>query len=482
MKDFAIDALSQLDRSQVEYADIRVVRRRSETLRVKNGIVEAWSDEEELGFGMRVLAAGTWGFAASHDLTRDQARRTASSALDVALASASVGGPRVRLAPQSPRVADVVGPMAEDPFAVDTESKLRLLMEADEALRSPGVTFALAFLGGLWEEKVFASTEGSLIRQTRSEAGGGIQAVAVRDGDVQTRSYPSSGSGSWGQGGFEVIRGLDLVAHGPRLAEEAVRLLDAPFCPRTMTTVILDQDQMALQVHESVGHPTELDRILGSEASYAGTSFLSESDVGRLQYGSEHVTILADATTPGGLGTAPYDDEGVPAKRVPLIRRGRLVGLLTSRETAGLLGQESTGAMRASGWNRIPLIRMTNINLEPGGWALDDLIADTGDGVLMATNKSWSIDDRRLNFHFATEIGWEIKNGRLGRILRGCTYTGSTPSFWRSCDAVCGERDWRLFGVTNCGKGEPGQSMHVGHGASPARFRNVAVGGGEGGA
>ena len=233
---------------------------------------------------------------------------------------------------------------------------------------------------------------------------------------------------------------------------------------------------MALQVHESVGHPTELDRILGSEASYAGTSFLAPADLEHLRYGSDLVTIVADATCPGGLGTAPFDDEGVPAKRVPLVERGRLTGFLTSRETSPLLEQESGGAMRASGWNRIPLIRMTNINLEPREGTLDDLIADTADGILMSTNKSWSIDDRRLNFHFATEIGWEIKNGALGRMLRECTYTGVTPAFWGGCDAVCGDSEWRLLGTTNCGKGEPGQTIHVSHGVAPARFRGVSVG------
>ncbi|GAB4250354.1 MAG: TldD/PmbA family protein [Thermoleophilia bacterium] len=482
MKDFATDTLSLLDRRGVEYADVRVVLRRTEHLRVKNGVLEAWSDEEELGFGVRVLAGGAWGFAAAADLDREEAARTAARALAVARASASVGGPRAVLAHQRPHVADVTGPVEEDPFALSVESKLALLLQAVQALRAPGVTFAVGHLGAMREEKVFASTEGALIRQTRVEAGGGIQAVAVREGDVQTRSYPSAGAGTWGQGGFEVVRALDLASHAPRLAEEAVALLDAPPCPQAITTVILDQDQMALQVHESVGHPTELDRILGSEVSYAGTSFLTVQDLGRLRYGSEQVNIVADATTPGGVGSAPFDDEGVPAQRVPLIRHGRLVGLLTSRETAILLGQESGGAMRASSWNRVPLIRMTNINLEPGDWRLDDLIADTEDGVLMATNKSWSIDDRRLNFHFATEIGWEITKGRLGRMLRDCTYTGTTPIFWAGCDAVCGGQDWRLFGITNCGKGEPGQTIHVGHGVAPARFRGVTIGRSGGGA
>ncbi len=476
MKDFALSVLSLLDQPGVDYGDVRVVLRRTEDFQVKNGTLEAWSDEEELGFGVRVLVNGFWGFAAANELTAEQATRTATQAVAVARASAVVGGQKVRLAPQRPFVTEVVGPCLEDPFSLSSEAKIEHLIAATEALHYPGVSFAMGSLGAMREEKVFASTEGAVISQSRTEAGGGIAAVAVVAGDVQTRSYPSAGLGSWTQGGFETVRALDLAGHAPRLGEEAVALLSAPVCPACETTLILDADQMAIQVHESVGHPTELDRILGSEASYAGTSFLTPADRDHLRYGSDLVTMVADATCAGGLGTAPFDDEGVPAKRVPLVERGRLTGFLTSRETSPLLEQESGGAMRASGWNRIPLIRMTNINLEPREGTLADLIADTADGILMSTNRSWSIDDRRLNFHFATEIGWEIKNGVLGRMLRECSYTGVTPAFWGGCDAVCGDSEWRLLGTTNCGKGEPGQTIHVSHGVAPARFRGVSVG------
>lgn len=476
MKDFALSVLSLLDQAGIDYADVRVVLRRTEDYQVKNGTLEAWSDEEQLGFGVRVLVNGFWGFAATNELTAGQAAHTAMRAVAVARASAVVGGRKVHLAPQRASVTDVKGPCIEDPFSLSPEAKIEHLLAATKALHYPGVSFMVGTLGAMREEKVFASTEGALISQTRTEAGGGVAAVAVVAGDVQTRSYPSAGLGSWTQGGFETVRALDLAGHAPRLGEEAVALLSAPVCPPGETTLILDADQMAIQVHESVGHPTELDRILGSEASYAGTSFLAPDDRDHLRYGSDLVTIVADATCPGGLGTAPFDDEGVPAKRVQLLERGRLTGFLTSRETSPLLAQESGGAMRASGWNRIPLIRMTNINLEPRNGTLADLISDTADGILMSTNKSWSIDDRRLNFHFATEIGWEIKNGVLGRMLRECTYTGVTPAFWSGCDAICGDSEWRLLGTTNCGKGEPGQTIHVSHGVAPARFRGVSVG------
>jgi TldD protein len=229
-------------------------------------------------------------------------------------------------------------------------------------------------------------------------------------------------------------------------------------------------------VHDSIGHPIELDRVFGTEAAYAGTSFLTTEKLGNFKYGSEHVNVVADATEPGGLGTFGFDDEGVPAQRTEIVRNGLFLGYLTSRETAAALGQRSNGAMRASGWNRIPLIRMTNVSLEPGDWTLDDMIADTDDGIYMETNRSWSIDDKRLNFQFGTEIGREIKNGKLGDLVKNATYTGITPQFWGSCDAVGNRDTWVVWGTPNCGKGQPQQTMGTGHGASPARFRNVKVG------
>ena len=239
---------------------------------------------------------------------------------------------------------------------------------------------------------------------------------------------------------------------------------------------MIDSEQMELQVHESVGHPTELDRVYGTEAAYAGTSFLKPDDLGSLRYGSEHMNVTADATTPGGLGTFGFDDEGVPARREPIVAEGVLRGFLTSRETAARIGSGAGGSMRADGWSRMPLVRMTNLHLEPGEGSLEELIAGVDDGIYLETNKSWSIDDKRLNFQFGTQIAWEIKDGKLGRMLRDATYTGQTPVFWGSLDAVAGRDEWVLHGLTNCGKGQPGQYAHVSHGASPARFRNVQVG------
>ena len=326
------------------------------------------------------------------------------------------------------------------------------------------------------DHKFLLSSEGSEVEQVLTECGAGIECAAAREGVYQMRSYPSAHVGSSCQAGWEYVDGLDLVGEAPRVAEQAAALVRAEPCPSAVTTVVLDGDQVALQVHESVGHPTELDRVYGTEASYAGTSFLKPSDLGSLRYGSEQMNITADPTTDGGLGSFAFDDEGVPAERTPVVQAGLLTGFLTSRETAARIGDGTGGSMRADGWNRMPLVRMTNLHLEPGEGTLDDLLGDVDDGLYMETNRSWSIDDKRLNFQFGTQMAWEIKGGKLGRLLRDATYTGITPVFWGSLDAVAGTDSWKLYGPTNCGKGQPGQSAHVSHGAAPARFRNVQVG------
>ena len=266
------------------------------------------------------------------------------------------------------------------------------------------------------------------------------------------------------------------MEEAPRVGEQVVALLSADECPAGRTTIVLSPEQTVMQVHESVGHPTELDRVYGTEAAYAGTSFLSPEDLGTLRYGSAKMNITSDATTPLGLGTFAFDDEGVPAQREAIVEEGVLRGFLTSRETAARIGAGSGGSMRADGWSRMPLVRMTNLHLEPGEGSFEELLADVDDGLYLETNKSWSIDDKRLNFQFGTQIAWEIKKGKLGRMLRDATYTGVTPVFWGKLDAVAGPDEWRLFGLTNCGKGQPGQEAHVSHGASPARFRDVEVG------
>ena len=473
--DLALDAAQ---RAGAGYADIRLVEQATESLTVKNGTLAQASSDRSAGFGVRVLIDGAWGFAASSRVERNEVERTTREAVAIARASGLATREPIVLDDSPPAVAEYRTPFREDPFAVPLDQKLRLLFDADETMaKVAGVTLRTSSMEASRERKTFASTEGARVEQELMNVGAGIEAMATNDSEVQRRSYPQSAGGQHVSGGFEAIRDLDLAANAQRIAEEAVGLLDAPQCPSGTMTLIIDSPQLALQVHESCGHPIELDRVLGMEASFAGTSFLTLDKLDQLQYGSEIVNMEADATAPGGLGNFGFDDEGVAAQKVPIVTAGRLVGYLTSRETAPIIGRRSMGSSRASGWNVIPLIRMTNVNLLPGAaGSLDDLIADTDEGLFVSTNHSWSIDDRRLNFQFGTEIGWLIENGKLTQMVKNPTYTGITPEFWGSCDAICGQSEWKLWGVPNCGKGEPMQTHGVGHGAAPARFRGVQVG------
>ncbi len=463
------------------YADIRVVERATESLTVKNGNLAEASSDRTAGFGVRVLVDGAWGFSSSSRMERAEVERTTREAVGIARASGLATREPVVLDDSPPAVATYRTPYVEDPFTVPLDEKLRILFETDAVMgKVAGVTLRTSGMEFARERKTFASTEGARIEQEIVDSGAGIEAMAFDDDEVQRRSYPQSAGGQRVTGGFEAVRDLRLADHAQRIGEEAVALLSAPQCPSGEMTLIIDSPQLALQVHESCGHPIELDRVLGMEASFAGTSFLTLDKLDTLRYGSEIVNIEADATAPGGLGTFGFDDEGVAAQKVPIVTEGRFVGYLTSRETAPIIGRRSMGSSRASGWNVIPLIRMTNVNLRPGSaGALDDLIADTPDGLFVSTNLSWSIDDRRLNFQFGTEIGWLIKDGRLTQMVKNPTYTGITPQFWGSCDAICSEPAWQLWGVPNCGKGEPMQTHGVGHGAAPARFRGVQVGVGQ---
>ena len=469
--------MDDLKRRGVEYADARRVLRLNEILVMKNGVLETASLNESEGFGIRVLNGGAWGFSSSSELTEDSVSAVAERAVAIAKASARVSNGKVVLDGQRPVVDSYENEVGEDPFDVPLSDKLSILSGACERMsRTEAVRFATASMMSWKTEKLFVSTEGSEIEQKIVETGGGIAATAMDGDERQTRSYPASFRGDYSTAGFEFTRSLDLVGHAEQTGSEAGELLKADECPARNTTLILGGTQLALQVHESCGHPIELDRVFGTEASYAGTSFLTVDKLQELQYGSKIVNIVADATDPGGLGSFGYDDEGVPAQRTDIVKDGLFVGYLMSRETAPRIGLRSNGTMRADGWNRIPLVRMTNINLLPREGTLEEIIADTKDGIYMDSNKSWSIDQRRMNFQFGCEFAWEIKNGKKVRLLKHPVYTGITPQFWGGCDAIAGPSEWHIWGIPSCGKGEPGQSAHVGHGVSPARFRNVEVG------
>src|SRR5512143_4376217 len=478
MKELTDRALDTATVLGAGYADIRVVRRRDESIAIKTGRVEGVASGESEGFGVRVLVDGAWGFASSHVMTVAEADRVAGEAVRIARASATALRHPTELDDRPPAHGHYETPIVEDPFEIPLETKIADLLVADQAAAAvKGVAFTESIYAAQREWKTFAATDGSLTDQVITHVGTAVEANAVDGDEHQRRSYPDSGGG-WQAAGYEYIRGLRLGERAEPLANEAVALLTAPQCPSGRFTLVLDPSMLYLQLHESCGHPTELDRVFGTEASYAGTSFLTpDNREAGFMYGSELVTIVADATAPGGMGTFGWDDEGVAAQAVPLIQNGRFVGYQSSRETAPRVGLQSSGGMRADGWNRIPLIRMTNVNMLPvPGMSLDEIVADTDDGLYLASNRSWSIDDRRLNFQFSTEVAYEIKGGKKGRLFKNPTYTGITYEFWRSCDAVGDASSWVMLGTPNCGKGEPGQIGHVGHGVSGASFQNVQVG------
>jgi len=478
MRDLTERALDTAAGRGATYADIRVVRRLEESIAIKSGRVEGVASGESEGFGVRVLVDGAWGFASSHRLEAGEVDRVAGQAVRIARASATALRHPVVLDDRPPAHGTFETPLVEDPFSMALETKIGDLLAADAvANRVKGIAYTESMYGAQREWKTFAASDGSFTEQTTTHVGAAVQVNATEGDELQRRSYPDDGGG-WQAAGYEWVRRLDLAGNAEVYAEEAVALLSAPQCRPGRRTIILDPSQLYMQVHESCGHPSELDRVFGTEASYAGTSSLTTDKLDSgFRYGSDLVTIVADATAVGGMGTFGWDDEGVAAQAVPLVRNGIFSGYLSSRETAPKIGRRSGGAMRAAGWNRIPLIRMTNVNLLPvKGMSLDDIVADTDDGLYLAQCRSWSIDDRRLNFQFATEVAYEVSGGKRGRLLKNPTYTGITYELWRSCDAIGDASSYRMLGTPNCGKGEPMQTGHIGHAVSGARFRDVQVG------
>ncbi len=392
---------------RADYADARHVHTRTERISTRNGRLDEMERHESEGIGVRVRVGGAWGFAATRETTRAGAQEALQRAL--AIAEAQPAAEPAPLAPVEPSRGSWSSTCERDPFSVPSDDKLAVLMAADEAMRADSrVAVTRAHFTALRETRTFASTEGALTEQQVTECGGGIAALAVAGEESQVRSYPASFRGDIAQAGYEHFAALGLPENGARVGEEAVALLTAPACPAGRATVILEGQQLALQVHESVGHAVELDRILRDEASYAGTSFVSPEDLGRLRYGSRAMNVTADATSPGGLGSFAWDDEGVPGQATQIVGDGTLRGFLSGRESAAAIGLErSGGCMRADGFARQPIVRMTNVNLEPGdAGSLDDLVAATDSGLLLETNRSWSIDSRRLHFQFGTEASY----------------------------------------------------------------------------
>ena len=472
----ALDVATGLGAS---YADVRLIEQKRQIIQTKDLALAGLNLSETLGLGIRVLYQGGWGFASTQSLTTSGITRAAKTAVAVAKASAACVNPPISLAFEPSHRATWQSPYLIDPFTISVEDKVSLLLDCAKIMHAvKGISLAQGGMTFTKEDKLFVSSEGSQIKQTFIRSSCGIEANAFSADDRQRRSWPNSFGGQSENAGWEMIAKWRLPENAHRIAEEAVALLKAPMCPEGTADVIIGASQLALQIHESCGHPSELDRALGHEANFAGRSFLTKDMLGRLRYGSKIVNLVADATAHAALGGFAYDDEGVEAQRVPLVNNGVFVGYLSSRDTAHFIGLDRSGGMtRAESYNFQPIIRMTNISLTPGtAGSLSDLIAATDDGILMETNKSWSIDDKRYNFQFGMEAGYKIERGKIVGLLKNPSYGGITTEFWNSCDAICDQSEYVDWGVPNCGKGQPVQIMWTGHGAAPARFRKIEIG------
>ena len=435
------------------------------------------SDVASAGYGVRALIDGSWGFFGSDRFDDAAFDIAATRATALAKAGTKVPDRIFAVAPQQKIVAHYATPMTKDPASVGLSVRADMLLAAEHAGHvAKSVIAGFAFMTIWTTAKEFYSTTGSAITQILRQAGAGCGVSALgRDQDVQTRGGPADFALYQG-GGYEVVERAGLHALMPEYGREAVLLANAPPLPSGVRDLVLDSGVLNLQLHESVGHPLELDRSLGWEANFSGVSWATPDQAGKLRYGSELLNIYADNALPLGMATVGYDDEAVKPARVPLIERGILRSFLTSRDTAAETGLTQTASTRAQDWSCVPMVRITNIVLAPHEGTLASIVADTKDGVYVAGMRSWSIDDHRLNFQFGPQIGYEIKNGKRGRIFKQPTYTGVTPHFWNSLDRVSGPEDFVVWGTPNCGKGEPEQIGRTTQACSAARFRGVTVG------
>ncbi len=467
-------ALSEVG-GDADFADARLVECEELRLYHRAGADPDERREHNLGIGVRVLVDGAWGFASRPLAGAPDAGAAARQAVSVARAGGGLGAP-VRLPPRQGSSGRYETAVRTDPFEVSDAQRHGLLSEVLAGMSAPGeVRDAQAGINAKRQHRHFADTEGSRQHQHLTESGAMMLAVAVDDHDVQRRSFPNSFHGNTGGAGWEFVLQLDLPGNAGRVGEEAVALLRAPTADPGTADLVIGAQQVSLQIHESCGHALELDRMLGDERNFAGTSFISVADVGSLRYGSPAVNITSDPTVAGTRGSFAFDDEGSPARRTPLVVAGVVEKTLSSRDSAARAGLPVTGAARSDGWGYLPVCFSTHVHLEPGSGSLDELIQRLGHGYYIDDNRSWSIDNQRLNFQFGTEVAYEVHDGRRGRLLKNFSYGGITPQFWGAVEAVAGPDEVRNFGYP-CGKGKPKQWGFLSHGAAPVLVRQQRIG------
>jgi TldD protein len=473
-------ALDQARLLGVEYADIRIEKIENQSLSISTGTLAPIDYTTSYGIGIRVIKDGAWGFAATDDLTEKSIKEKTELAVSIAKASAMVNNKPVALAPLEPSIGQYVTSHEIYPFTVPLDEKINFLMEIDNHIAQTGggnINSRSVFAEFEKVDKYFASSDGADISQLLIRSGAGMSLGVMKSHrERYERSYPSS-SGQYECKGYELLTELKMKDAVPRLVEEVSMMSSAEPCPEKTTTLLLSGDQVSLQIHESIGHALELDRVFGAERNFSGVSFATTDKLGSLKYGSDIVTVVSNPAIPHGLASYGYDDEGVPAEKAELIKDGILVDYLSSRETAARIGRKSTGAMRANSWSNVPIVRITSLLLQPGDSSFEQILASIDDGIYMDGVRSWSIDDERRYFHFGCEIGWLIQGGKLTTPIKNPTYSGCTTEFWNNCSAIANTDSYRVWGTPNCGKGQPGQNARTAQGASPTRFDNVEVGG-----
>jgi TldD protein len=481
VRDLVMEALNAARDAGASYADARVGRYRRQFVATRERQVTAVNDSESYGIGVRALVNGSWGFAATSQMTREAVQLVAREAARIARAARAAQKRPIELAAVERVVGTWRTPVQTDPVDVPIEDKAALLLSTNEAaLRAKGIRFVNSGMALLREEKTLGTSEGTYTVQTFVRVGPQFTATAVAPGDFQSYTHEIAPRGA----GWEYITGIDMPGHAEEWASYAVQKLSAKSVEVGRYALILDPTNLWLTIHESIGHPTELDRAVGYEANFAGTSFIAppEAMIGKLKYGPEFMNVQADRTQPDSLSRTGWDDEGVPADQWLLIERGVFKDYQTTRDQApwiaSLTGvRRSHGCSFADSWSSVQFQRMPNVSLLPGerDITIDDIIAATEKGIVIRNRGSWSIDQQRYNFQFSGQLAYEVRNGKIVGMLKDVAYQSRTPEFWNSMDMVGGQRSYWLGGSFGDGKGEPGQSNSVSHGCPAARFQNVNI-------
>ncbi len=476
LKKFADAAISRAKILGASYSDFRVSNYRSQRIATRENVIQDISDSISYGFSVRVLIDGAWGFAASSTLSETEVLRITGLAADISKANKIIQKRAVELVPAKAYVDEWSTSIIKNPFGVSVDEKINTLLRINEKAKSLGADYCSSFMWAVNEWKYFVSSAGSYIKQEMCRIWPAFEITIV---DKESGSFESRDSLTAPMGkGYEYIDEYDFMGDLEKAVEETKMKFKAKSVEPGKRDIILDPNNLWLTIHESCGHPTELDRALGFEANYAGTSFMTPDKLGKLKYGSDLVNLVADRTQKDGLATRGYDDDGVKTTKWDIIRNGVFVGYQTTREMASYIdAKESNACAYSDSWSHFPIQRMPNVSLEPGTskLSLKDLILDTDDGIFIVGSGSWSIDMQRYNFQFTGQAFHEIKNGKIVGLLKDVAYQGNTVDFWNSCDAICDESEYGLGGSFHCGKGEPPQVSPVSHGSSPARFRKVNI-------